>query len=179
MPSKANGPGEPGASGLSVPEKSVGTIVQEVDRFLRSVRANIEDWKFSMEDSGDGTRIFVRFQILIEPSDGPDHRTTSGAREQGSEERVDARHAPPAEPARATSGAPDGGAPLDARRKGEVDDRSDPDLALFVEEWRRKRDRRVGGEFHKPGAPLGDTPTETRTRRQRRRAASRNGSATG
>ncbi len=45
------------------------TIVDEVDRFFKSVHADIEDWKFSMEDYGDGTRIFVRFQVHINRSE--------------------------------------------------------------------------------------------------------------
>jgi hypothetical protein len=40
-------------------------IVDEVDRFLDGLNAEIEDWKVSMEEFSDGTRIFARFQVLI------------------------------------------------------------------------------------------------------------------
>jgi hypothetical protein len=48
---------------ILTPDDKMGRIVDEVDRFFRSVHAGMEDWKFAMEDDGDGTRIFVRFQI--------------------------------------------------------------------------------------------------------------------
>ncbi|MBM4237269.1 MAG: hypothetical protein FJ151_02150 [Euryarchaeota archaeon] len=40
-------------------------IVNEVDDFLNSLNAEIEDWKISMEEFSDGTRVFARVQILI------------------------------------------------------------------------------------------------------------------
>lgn len=40
-------------------------IVDEVDRFFDSLNAEVEDWKLSMEEFSDGTRIFARVQILI------------------------------------------------------------------------------------------------------------------
>ena len=46
-------------------KKNVENIVNEIDMFLESLNAEIEDWKFSMEEYKDGTRIFARFQILI------------------------------------------------------------------------------------------------------------------
>jgi len=46
-------------------KKNVENIVNEIDMFLDSLNAEIEDWKFSMEEYKDGTRIFARFQILI------------------------------------------------------------------------------------------------------------------
>ena len=46
-------------------KKNVENIVNEIDMFLDSLNAEIEDWKFSMEEFKDGTRIFARFQILI------------------------------------------------------------------------------------------------------------------
>jgi len=36
-----------------------------MDDFFDNINAEIEDWKFSMEEQRDGTRIFARFQILI------------------------------------------------------------------------------------------------------------------
>jgi hypothetical protein len=46
-------------------KKNVENIVNEIDMFLDSLNAEIEDWKFSMEEFKDGTRIFARVQILI------------------------------------------------------------------------------------------------------------------
>jgi len=40
-------------------------IVDEMDKFLANLNAEIEDWKVSMEEFSDGTRIFARLQILI------------------------------------------------------------------------------------------------------------------
>jgi hypothetical protein len=45
--------------------KNVENIVTELDQFLESLNAQIEDWKFSMGEYKDGTRIFVRVQVLI------------------------------------------------------------------------------------------------------------------
>ncbi len=40
-------------------------VVDEVDRFFDNLNAEIEDWKISMEEFKDGTRIFARVQVLI------------------------------------------------------------------------------------------------------------------
>ncbi len=40
-------------------------IVDEVDKFFDNLNAEIEDWKISMEEFKDGTRVFARVQILI------------------------------------------------------------------------------------------------------------------
>lgn len=45
--------------------KNVENIVNELDKFLGSLDAEIEDWKFSMGEYKDGTRIFVRVQVLV------------------------------------------------------------------------------------------------------------------
>ncbi len=45
--------------------ENVEKIVNEVDRFLDNLNAELEDWKLSMEEFSDGTRLFARFQILI------------------------------------------------------------------------------------------------------------------
>ncbi len=45
--------------------KNVENVVTELDQFLDSLNAQIEDWKFSMGEYKDGTRIFVRVQLLI------------------------------------------------------------------------------------------------------------------
>jgi hypothetical protein len=45
--------------------KNVERLVDEVDRFFGSLNAEIEGWKFVMEEFEDGTRILARFQIKI------------------------------------------------------------------------------------------------------------------
>jgi hypothetical protein len=45
--------------------ENVDRIVDEIDKFLDNLNAEIEDWKISMEEYSDGTRIFARFQILM------------------------------------------------------------------------------------------------------------------
>jgi hypothetical protein len=45
--------------------ENVEKMVEELDKFFENLNAEIEDWKFSMEEFRDGTRIFARFQILI------------------------------------------------------------------------------------------------------------------
>lgn len=46
-------------------ESKVETIVNEIDLFFDSLGAEIEDWKFSMAEYRDGTRIFFRLQVLL------------------------------------------------------------------------------------------------------------------
>ncbi len=45
--------------------ENIEAIVEEIDNFFDHINAEVEDWKFSMEEHRDGTRIFARFQILI------------------------------------------------------------------------------------------------------------------
>jgi hypothetical protein len=45
--------------------ENVEGMVDEIDKFFDTINAQMEDWKVSMEEYADGTRIFVRFQILI------------------------------------------------------------------------------------------------------------------
>jgi hypothetical protein len=135
-------------------DQKMDKIVDEVDRFFKSVHADIEDWKFSMEDYGDGTRIFVRFQVHINRSeDSPSpHRSKD--------------QAPRLNPAHDTAmdvSVPEGGRTLPDGRDVTEDihqpdgtgaaRRADLDLASFVEVWRGKQDSKMGGEYHKPGAP--------------------------
>ena len=46
-------------------KENVEKIAESVDKFFENLRLEIEDWKFSMEEFSDGTRIFVRFQIVV------------------------------------------------------------------------------------------------------------------
>jgi hypothetical protein len=45
--------------------KNVEHLVEEMDRFFDSLNAEIEGWKFLMEEFEDGTRILARFQIRL------------------------------------------------------------------------------------------------------------------
>ncbi len=45
--------------------ENVEKIVDEVDRFLSGMNAELEDWKISMEEFQDGTRFFARIQLLF------------------------------------------------------------------------------------------------------------------
>jgi hypothetical protein len=46
-------------------KENVEKIADTVDKFFEDLHLEIEDWKFSMEEFPDGTRIFVRFQIVV------------------------------------------------------------------------------------------------------------------
>jgi hypothetical protein len=137
-------------------DEKVGQIMNEVDRFFKSVHAEIEDWKFSMEDYGDGTRIFVRFQIHVNRSGlTPNPAGSKGKRvSQGTANDRTVTQA-------ATGGRtlPDGRAvtenPMEPGGTAAAQ-RHDQDLASFVEQWRGKKASATGGEFHKEGAPFLD-----------------------
>jgi len=45
--------------------ENVEKIVDEIDEFMNTLNAELEDWKVSMEEFQDGTRIFARFQVLV------------------------------------------------------------------------------------------------------------------
>jgi hypothetical protein len=46
-------------------KENVEKIAETVDNFFENLHLEIEDWKFSLEEFSDGTRIFIRFQILV------------------------------------------------------------------------------------------------------------------
>ena len=46
-------------------KENVEKIAETVEKFFEDLHLEIEDWKFSMEEFSDGTRIFVRFQIVV------------------------------------------------------------------------------------------------------------------
>jgi hypothetical protein len=45
--------------------ENVETIVDTLEKFFENLHLEIEDWKISMEEFQEGTRIFVRFQIVV------------------------------------------------------------------------------------------------------------------
>ena len=46
-------------------KENVKTIMDTVEKFLENLHLEIEDWKISVEESREGTRVFVRFQIIV------------------------------------------------------------------------------------------------------------------
>jgi len=50
---------------LGANPQNVEHLVEEMDRFFDSLNAEIEGWKFVMEEFEDGTRILARFQIRL------------------------------------------------------------------------------------------------------------------
>jgi hypothetical protein len=164
MEEKASLKQRPLAGVLSVQDEKIGKVVEEVDRFFRSVHANIEDWKFAMQEDEDGTRIFVRFQIHIRVPGSPSRSRTSSHRATGvtgisighdggdAADRTEIScDSEPANPAAPTAEA-------------------DPDLAAFVREWQRRRRDAIRTEFHEKGAPLLDGRPERPVARRRRRS---------
>jgi hypothetical protein len=140
-------------------DEKIHSIVNEVEQFLKSVHADIEDWKFAMEDYGDGTRIFIRLQIHINKSLVPLDRT------RPDDEKPVVRLEPDHVDGQTPPGTP--GPPTD-REVAEDLQESGPvarkrrveDLASFVDVWRNKRESNLDGEFHKEGAPYVDGHSE-------------------
>jgi len=46
-------------------KENVKTIKNTVEKFFENLHLEIEDWKISVEESREGTRVFVRFQIIV------------------------------------------------------------------------------------------------------------------
>jgi hypothetical protein len=160
---------------LLTQDDKMGKIVDEVDRFFRSVHAEVEDWKFAMEDDGDGTRIFVRFQIHIgsTQSASATRHSRIAAKDAGGARSREEDPAAREGSLRATerSDIP----PRAASPKVDVDVAvaSDPDLAFFIEEWKHRRESRPHGEFHKAGAPMVEPTPRTPVHPRHRGAAER------
>jgi hypothetical protein len=137
-------------------DEKMRKIVDEMDRFFESVHADIEDWKFSMEDHGDGTRIFVRFQIHInKPADSS---ATAGSKvKKLSPGKTDDRGEGGLVPAKSKStDSPEVHEKSPVAGGTGVPSQADTDLASFVELWKNKRESNRGLEFHKEGAPYVD-----------------------
>lgn len=50
---------------ISKRTENSGSFTEAVGKLFENLNLGIEDWKISMEESRDGTRIFVRFQIHV------------------------------------------------------------------------------------------------------------------
>jgi hypothetical protein len=46
-------------------KENVEKIAESIGKFFEGLHLEIEDWKFSMEEFNEGTRIFFRFQIIV------------------------------------------------------------------------------------------------------------------
>jgi hypothetical protein len=46
-------------------KENVKTIMDTIEKFFENLHLEIEDWKISVEESREGTRVFVRFQIIV------------------------------------------------------------------------------------------------------------------
>jgi hypothetical protein len=138
-------------------DEKMNKIVEEVDRFFKSVHADVEDWKFSMEDYGDGTRLFVRFQIHFDQSVvSRSSRSSKGSPPPAAEvpERLELR---PTSDGKLESKERTDRAVLEEEPSDTAaGHRAELDLASFVSQWRRKREHNIHGEFHKEGAPYVD-----------------------
>jgi hypothetical protein len=150
----------------SIPEVKPGDdakmtkIVDEVDRFFKSVHADIEDWKFSMEDYGDGTRIFVRFQIHFDQSVVTANPKASKGKGPIRAEVTGRKNALSLEGGRPTPAEPENAAASHDPDQAGAARRADLDLASFVDVWRSKRESSLHGEYHKKGAPYADARPE-------------------
>ena len=48
------------------------TILKTIEQFFENLHVEVEDWKISTEEFREGTRIFVRFQIIVKKREDPD-----------------------------------------------------------------------------------------------------------
>jgi hypothetical protein len=46
-------------------KENIALIIDSIEKFFENLNLEMEDWKVSMEEFQDGTRIFIRFQILV------------------------------------------------------------------------------------------------------------------
>lgn len=46
-------------------KENLGLIIESIEKFFGNLHLELEDWKISMEESREGTRVFVRFQIIV------------------------------------------------------------------------------------------------------------------
>jgi hypothetical protein len=50
---------------ISQDKENLEKITNTVDKFFDNIHLEMEDWKLTMEEFNDGTRIFLRFQFLV------------------------------------------------------------------------------------------------------------------
>jgi hypothetical protein len=153
-------------------DEKLQRIVEEVDLFFKSVHADIEDWKFSIEDHGDGTRIFVRFQIHINSNGVSPAVGTASVVPSTSDEVKEAANAAPGPGSRAYPRALEAAGGAIEKEGSAAESRADLDLASFVELWKRKRATSPVLEFHKEGAPHLEAGPRSKSPKRAARGAS-------
>ena len=50
---------------ISGDKQNLDKIVKTVDTFFDNIHLEMEDWKLTVEECNDGTRVFLRFQLLV------------------------------------------------------------------------------------------------------------------
>jgi hypothetical protein len=46
-------------------QENISMIVDTIEQFFDNLQVDVEDWKISTEESHEGTRLFVRLQVLV------------------------------------------------------------------------------------------------------------------
>jgi hypothetical protein len=46
-------------------KENVGVVIDAIEKFFENLRVDVEDWKVSMEEFEEGTRVFIRLQVLV------------------------------------------------------------------------------------------------------------------
>jgi hypothetical protein len=55
-------------------KENLTLILDTIEQFFENLQVEVEDWKISTEEFHDGTRIFIRFQIMVKKKEAPhDH----------------------------------------------------------------------------------------------------------
>jgi hypothetical protein len=46
-------------------KENFAIVMESLEKFFENLHVEVEDWKVSMEEFEDGTRVFVRFQVVV------------------------------------------------------------------------------------------------------------------
>jgi len=55
-------------------KENISMILDAIEQFFENLHVEVEDWKISTEEFHEGTRIFVRFQIIVKKEEAPHER---------------------------------------------------------------------------------------------------------
>ncbi len=55
-------------------KENVETIMNAIEQFFENLEVEVEDWKVSTEEFHEGTRIFVRLQIIVKRKEAAHER---------------------------------------------------------------------------------------------------------
>jgi len=53
-------------------KENIETIMDTIEQFFENLHVEIEDWKVSTEEFHEGTRIFIRFQVIVKKKEASD-----------------------------------------------------------------------------------------------------------